>query len=102
MKASLRSAWRRDHRPATWIANSRFCETQLIALVGRLADQSFRGITIGYDMWQDRVDTLIAEANLRDPRDHCRARVQGPYVHTLVFKRGVIHTEAPLTVSQPK
>ena len=43
----------------------RLSNEQLRVRVNRLADQGFRGIMIGYDVWPDQLDTIVAEAARR-------------------------------------
>jgi hypothetical protein len=43
----------------------RLSDAQLRARVDRLADQGFRGVTIGYDVWPDQLDVILAETNRR-------------------------------------
>jgi len=44
---------------------TRLADDQLRARIDRLADEAFRGITIGSDVWPDQVDTILAEAKRR-------------------------------------
>jgi Amidohydrolase family len=50
-----------DHR----LQDQRLSNEQLIARIDHLADQGFRGITIGYDVWPDQVDVIVAAAKRR-------------------------------------
>ena len=43
----------------------RLSNDRLRARVDLLADQGFRGLMIGYDVWPDQVDTIVAEAARR-------------------------------------
>ncbi len=50
-----------EHR----LHDQRLSNQQLIARVDKLADEGFRGVTIGYDVWPDQVDVVVAEAKRR-------------------------------------
>lgn len=50
-----------EHR----LHDQRLTNQQLVERVDTLEGQGFRGVTIGYDVWPDQVDVIVAEAKRR-------------------------------------